>query len=75
MQVVMQVAEQRKQTVHKARPMPKYTRLEVNVLFIQRNILLIILVYLFTKNEVNVLFYSMQHSIDIFWRWWLARRS
>ena len=32
-QVGAQVAEQRKQTVHKARPMPKYTRLEVHYIY------------------------------------------
>ena len=32
-QVGAQVAEQRKQAVHKARPMPKYTRLEVHYIY------------------------------------------
>ena len=58
-QVVMQVAEQRKQTVHKARPMPKYTRLEVNILFIQCNTAILYTNTQVPKNtrlEVDILF-------------------
>ena len=32
-QLCAQVAEERKQTVHKARPMPKFSRLEVNCIY------------------------------------------